>query len=65
MRTIGEILKSARIKKRYSLKKVERETKIKKEFVEAIESGDWTVLPDFPVVLGFVKNLASFLEVDV
>lgn len=65
MRTIGDILKSARIKKRYSLKKVERETKIKKEFVDAIERGDWAALPELPVVSGFVKNLASFLEVDV
>ncbi len=65
MRTIGDILKSARLKKRYSLKKVERETKIKKEFVEAIEGGDWTALPELPVVAGFVKNLASFLDVDV
>lgn len=65
MRTIGDILKSARLKKRYSLKKVERETKIKKEFVEAIERGDWITLPEFPVIAGFVKNLASFLNVDV
>jgi len=65
MRTIGDILKTARTTKRYSLKKVERETKIKKEFVDAIERGDWIALPDFPVVSGFVKNLASFLEVDV
>jgi cytoskeletal protein RodZ len=65
MRTIGDILKSARLKKRYSLNKVERETKIKKEFVEAIENANWTDLPDLPVVSGFVKNLASFLEVDV
>ncbi len=65
MRTIGDILKSARIKKRYSLKKVERETKIKKEFVEAIEGGNWTALPELPVVAGFVKSLASFLGIDV
>ncbi len=65
MKTVGEILKTARLKKRYSLKKVERETKIKKEFVEAIENGNWVALPELPVVAGFVKNLASFLEVDV
>lgn len=65
MKTVGDILKSARFKKRYSLKKVERETKIKKEFVDAIESGRWKDLPDFPVVSGFVKNLAAYLEVDV
>lgn len=65
MRTVGDILKSARIKKRYSLKKVEKETKIKREFVEAIENENWAILPELPVVSGFVKNLASFLDVDV
>ena len=65
MKTIGDILKSARLKKRYSLKRVEKETKIKKEFIEAIERGEWIALPELPVVAGFVKNLASFLDVDV
>jgi len=64
MRTIGDILKSKRLKKRYSLKKVEKETKIKKEFIEAIENGDWVNLPELPVVAGFVKNLAALLEID-
>lgn len=65
MRTIGDILKIARLKKRYSLRRVEKETKIKKEFVEAIENENWTALPEFPVVSGFVKNLASFLSIDI
>jgi cytoskeletal protein RodZ len=61
MKNIGEILKNARDKKRYSLKKVESDTKIKREFIEAIEKAEWLSLPDFTVVSGFVKNLASFL----
>lgn len=65
MKTVGDILKTARLKKRYSLRKVEKETKIKKEFIEAIEEGNWKDLPELPVVSGFVKNLSSFLEVDV
>ena len=64
MKNIGKILKEARISKRYSLKKIETATKIKKEFIEAIESGNWQNLPEFPVVAGFVKNLASYLEID-
>lgn len=39
-------------------------TKIKREFIEAIEASDWVALPDFPVVAGFVRNLAAYLEVD-
>lgn len=63
MKTIGEILKEARNRKRYSLAKVEGETKIKKEFIEAIEKENWEVLPDFTVVVGFVKNIARYLGV--
>jgi cytoskeletal protein RodZ len=54
-------LKIARKKKSFSLKKVESETKIKKEFIEAIEKNAWSNLPDFSVTSGFIKNLASFL----
>lgn len=64
MKTIGEILREARVRKRYSLKKLEGKTKIKKEFIEAIEKSDWVCLPDFPVISGFVKNLASPLGVN-
>ena len=63
MKTIGQIIKEARIKKKYSLSKVEKETKIKREFIDSIEKETWENLPEFPVVLGFVKNIASFLEV--
>jgi len=64
MKTVGEILKEARSRKKYSLKAVESKTKIKKGFIEAIEKSEWSFLPDFPVVAGFVKNLASVLGVN-
>lgn len=61
MKTIGKFLKDARVRKRYSLAKVEKATKIKREFIEAVENENWRDLPDYPVVTGFVKNLASYL----
>jgi cytoskeletal protein RodZ len=61
MKTIGKLLKDARAKKRYSLARLEKETKIKKEFIEAIEKENWKALPEYPVVVGFVKNIAEFL----
>jgi transcriptional regulator with XRE-family HTH domain len=63
MKTVGQIIKDARDKKRLSLLKVEHGTKIKKEFIEALEKGDWEHLPEFPVVLGFVKNLSNYLGI--
>jgi len=61
MNTIGSLLKLARVKKRFSLARLESETKIKKDFIKAVEQEDWQVLPDYPVVVGFVKNIANYL----
>ncbi|MDP3917596.1 MAG: helix-turn-helix domain-containing protein [Candidatus Woesebacteria bacterium] len=63
MVTVGEILKEARLKKKLSLSSLEKETKIKKEFIDLIENNLWDKLPDYPVVSGFVRNLAVFLEI--
>ncbi len=64
MKTIGRLIKEARIKKKYSLKKIEAATKIKGGFISSIEKENWSSLPDFTVVSGFVKNIASFLKMD-
>ncbi len=64
MRTVGEVLKKAREEKRYSLYKLEERTKIKKEYIRAIEKEEWEKLPEFTVVSGFVKNIAAELGVD-
>lgn len=64
MRTIGERLKEARSTKKFSIEKLEKETRIKSEFVKAIENEDWENLPDFPVVQGFVKSIAQTLGMD-
>lgn len=64
MKTVGKLLKSTRVKKKLSLEKVGSQTKIKKEFIQAIEKEDWQTLPEFPAVLGFVKSIARFLKVN-
>lgn len=64
MKTIGQRLKEARADKNISREKLEKETKIKPEFIEAIENEDWDKLPDFPVVRGFVKSIAQHLDID-
>lgn len=64
MKTVGQILKEARLNKNISLIKLENLTKIKKEFILLIEKNDWDKLPDFPVVSGFVKNLAMALDIN-
>lgn len=64
MNTIGKFLKEARIRKGYSLSQLEDDTKIKRTFIVAVEKENWASLPDFPVTLGFVKNIAKYLGAD-
>lgn len=63
MKSIGELFKQQRLKKKLSLVKLEQKTKIKKEFISAIENQDWKMLPDFSTILGFVKTLADRLGI--
>lgn len=61
MKTAGEIIKQARVKKKLSRKQLEGKTKIKEGFIEALEKSSWNELPEYPVVTGFVKNIAGTL----
>lgn len=63
MNTIGTFLNKARKEKQISLEKLESITKIKKEFINSIEKEDWEALPEYPVILGFVRNISASLDV--
>jgi cytoskeletal protein RodZ len=64
MNTIGQIIKSARVKKKFSFKKLEEITKIRTIFIQAIEEEKWDVLPSFSTVLGFVKSVSAALDIN-
>lgn len=63
MQILGNILKEARRKKGYSFEKLESKTRIKTVFLRALEAHNWQALPEYPVVLGFVKNIAGSIGV--
>jgi cytoskeletal protein RodZ len=64
MKTIGQIINSARVKKKLSLRKLEEETKIKATFIDSIEKEKWNDLPAFPTISGFVKSISAPLGID-
>ncbi|MEK7497690.1 MAG: helix-turn-helix domain-containing protein [Patescibacteria group bacterium] len=64
MQKIGSFLKEERLKKKYSISRLEDETKIKSVFLESLEKEDWSALPDFSGVSGFVKNISNTLEIN-
>lgn len=64
MKTIGEVVKSARVRKKFSIKHLEDITKIKSDFIDAIEKQDWGKLPNFSTTLGFIKSIAGAIDID-
>lgn len=64
MRKVGEYIRDARLKKRLSKEELGEATKIRQSFIDAIEKENWEKLPAFPVVLGFVKSISHFLDID-
>jgi len=61
MKTVGEILKKARLDRQLELEQVEIATKIRKEFLEALEENNFSRLPSHTSARGFLKNYAEFL----
>ncbi len=63
MRHISEILKEEREKKGLTYSDIVHAIKIKRDYLEHIEKGDFEKLPSESYALGFVKNYAKFLGI--
>lgn len=62
--SVGEILRRARVQHEMSLEQVEGFLRIRASQLDAIERMDFTALPAWVYVVGFVKNYAEFLGLD-
>lgn len=60
----GKVLQQARKKKRYSIDKVHKTTKIKKEYIEGLENDNVSVFPAELYYKNFLKTYAQFLSLD-
>lgn len=61
MRTVGQVLKEERERKFYTLDEIEKETRIRKELLQALEEGQYDKLPPPTFTGGFIKNYGKFL----
>lgn len=59
MSELGQLLKKARLEKGLTLDYVQEATKIRKRYLEAIEEGDYKVLPGSFYVRAFIKTYAE------
>ena len=60
----GKVLQQARKKKRYSIDKVHKTTKIKKEYLEGLENDNVSAFPAELYYKNFLKTYAQFLSLD-
>lgn len=60
----GEKLSQARLEKGLSLEEVSKKTKIKENFLEEIEKGEYQKLPSVSYAQGFVRSYAKFLDLN-
>lgn len=63
-KTIGELLKQERQQRGVSLSELSAKTKVRLEFLEALESGDLSCLPAAPFVKGYIRACARVLSLD-
>jgi cytoskeletal protein RodZ len=64
MKSVGSILHETRENKKIDLADVEKATKIRRKFLEAIEQDDYTIIPTAAYAKGFVKNYSEYLGLD-
>lgn len=61
MRTIGEILKKARVEKKLAYEDIENQLRIRKKFLLALEENTWNKLPSLPYIKGFIRSYSQLL----
>ncbi|MDP1743445.1 MAG: helix-turn-helix domain-containing protein [Candidatus Amesbacteria bacterium] len=65
MKSIGQLLQASRVAKKLDIADVARITKIRSQYLVALEADDYSQLPSNPVARGFIKNYAQFLNINV
>lgn len=61
MNDLGELLRATREEKNLTIAQVSRATRIKPQFLEALEQGDYHLLPGAAYITGFLRNYAAHI----
>lgn len=64
MLTVGSVLKKERTRKKYSLDDISTATKIQRQYLEALESNDFSKFSSPVFAKGFLQNYAKFLDLN-
>jgi len=61
MKTVGQILSEKRTELKLTLAEIEKETKIRRKYLEAIEKDEFSVVEDGTTLKGFIRNYTKAL----
>ena len=64
MESLGQKLREAREAHSYSVEQIARDTHISKQYLEALELENFSILPGDTYVVGFLRNYAEYLGLD-
>src|SRR3989338_1476019 len=64
MQTVGQLLKTERIRQNFSIEDIEIKTRIRKKYITAIEESDWKIFPSKTYITGIIKSYGSYLKLD-
>ena len=64
MKDIGNFLRERREAKGISLIEVEKDLKIRKKYLQAIEEGNVDVIPGKTYIVGYLRNYSKYLDID-
>lgn len=64
MKTVGEILKETRTKKGIDFGQIEKATKIRKKYLQALEENKYAKIGPATTVKGFIKNYGKYLGLE-
>jgi len=64
MKDIGSFLRERREAKGISLIEVEKDLKIRKKYLQALEEGKVNVIPGKTYIVGYLRNYSKYLDID-
>jgi len=62
--SVGQLLKEERQKKHISLDEVEKQTRIRRKNIEAVEKGDWRIFSSKTYIQGIIRTYSTYLDLD-
>lgn len=64
MESLGQKLREAREQHNFSIEQVARDTHISKQYLEALEQEDFSMIPGETYIIGFLRNYAEYLSLN-